>query len=170
MTTTQEQVRIQQKQMLGLMGKFDKDPGRYRPLYYGVPITVPVEVGGIGRASITINNQPYLMTHLLHQIVGNTNDYSTTGLAQDGQYLISWKDEQSNYQNVPIPADMLFGSVRSGYIIPLAYPIPFAGNKTLTFEITNLYTRVLVPEVDTFTVYIAIAGPADWGELYPQGG
>lgn len=170
MTTTQEQVRIHQKHMLGLMGKFDQDPGRYRPLYYGVPITVGVGVGDIGRASITINNQPYLMTHILHQITGNTNDYATTGLAQDGQYLLSWKDEQSNYQNVPIPAEMMFGSVRSGYIVPLSYPIPFAGNKTLTFELTNLYTRVFVPPAPSFTVYIAIAGVADWGELYPKGG
>jgi hypothetical protein len=165
-----EEVRKQQQRMLGLMGHFDKDPGRYRPLYYGVPITVAVEVGSIGRGSITINNQPYLMTHVLHQIVGNTNDYSTLGLAQDGQYLISFKDEQSNYQNAPIPADMLFGSVRSGYVNPLAYPIPFAGNKTLTFEITNMYTRLFAPEAPTFTVYIAIAGVADWGDLYPQGG
>ncbi len=163
----QEQIRAQQQRMLGLMGKFDVDPGRYRPLYYGVVITVPVTVGIIGRGSISINNQPYIMTHVLHQIIGNTNDFSTTGLAQDGQYTISWKDEQSNYQNGAIPADMMFGSVRSGYVNPLSYPIPFAGNKTLTFEIASLYTRVLVPEADFFSVAIAVAGVSDWGTLTP---
>lgn len=160
-----EQVSAEQRRMLGLMGKFDADPGRYRPLYYGLSITLGVASGAIGRGSVTINNQPYIMTHVLHQIVGNTNDYATTGLAQDGQYLLSFKDEQSNYQNAPIPAEMLFGSVRSGYIVPLAYPIPFAGNKTLTFELQNLYTRVLAGQLTTFTVYLAIAGVADWGEL-----
>jgi len=160
----EEQVIEQQKKMLGLLGRFDADPGRYRPLYYGVPITVNKADGSIGRGSITINNQPYIMTHVLHTIIGNVNDYSTTGLANDGQYLITFKDEQSNYQNVPLPAAMLFGSVESGYVNPLAYPIAFAGNKTISFEITNLYTRPLQVG-DDFKVYVAIAGTSDWGSL-----
>jgi hypothetical protein len=154
----------QQKRMLSLLGKFDVDPGRYRPLYYGVPITVGVAEGAVGRGSVSLNNQPYIVTHVLHQIVGNTNDYSTTGLAQDGQYLITIRDEQSNYLNEPLPAEMLFGSVRSGYINPLVYPIPFAGNKTLTFEVTNLYTRTIGQETE-FKVYVAVGGTADWGDL-----
>lgn len=159
-----EQIGAEQRRMMGLMGKFDADPGRYRPLYYGVQIDVGSTLGQVGRGSITINNQPYIMTHVLHQMVGSM-DPEISGLTQDGQYLINFKDEQSNYQNVPLPADMLFGSVRSGYIVPLAYPIPFAGNKTLTFELTNTYTRTLPGSVDTFKVYVAIAGVADWGDL-----
>jgi hypothetical protein len=163
----QDKVTAQQRQMLGLMGKFDLDPGRYRPLYYGVTIAVGVDAGAIGRGSISINNMPYIWTHLTHQIVGNTNDYATLGLAQDGQYMIAFKDEQANYQNGPICADMMFGSVRSGYINPLSYPIPFAGNKTLTFEITNLYTRVFDPVAPKFNVMLAMHGVADWGTLTP---
>jgi len=160
----QEQMKEQQKKMLGLMGKFDADPGRYRPMYYAVSIDVGAAAGAIGRGSITINNQPFIMTHVTHQITGNTVDYATTGLAQDGQYLIFFRDEQSNYQNVPIPAAMLFGSVSSGYINPLAYPIPFPGNKTLSFELTNLYTRPM-GQVEKFNVYVAIHGVMEWGDL-----
>jgi hypothetical protein len=164
---TQEEAQ-RQKHLLQLMGKFDRDPGKYRPLYYGVHIDVGVATGSIATGSVTINMQPYIWTHVLHQIVGNTNDYATTGLAQDGQYLIELKDEQSNYQNVPLPADMLFGSVRIGDVRPLAYPIPFAGNKTITITLTNLYTRVFVPVSPTFRVYVALGGVAEWGDLYPQ--
>jgi hypothetical protein len=150
--------------MLSLLGKFDVDPGRYRPLYYGVPISVGVAEGAVGRGSVNLNNQPYIVTHVLHQIVGNTNDYATTGLANDGQYLITIRDEQSNYLNEPLPAEMLFGSVRSGFINPLVYPLPFAGNKVLTFEVTNLYTRTIGQETE-FKVYVAVGGTADWGDL-----
>jgi len=161
-------VEQQQKQMLTLLGKYDIDPGRYRPLYYGVPITVGVAEGAIGRGSITINNQPYVMTHVMTHVVGNVNDYATTGLANDGQWLIDFKDEQSNYQNVPMPAAMLFGGCNQGYVLPLAYPIAFAGNKTLNFNLTNLYARTLDPQRTDFVIYVAIAGVADWGDLAPR--
>lgn len=153
--------------LLGLMGEFDKDPGRYRPLYYGVKIDVPISAGGVGRGSITINNQPYIMTRITTKIVGNTAQPTVSGLYQDGQYDIEWKDEQSNYQNGPIPADILFGSVASGYIIELAFPIAFAGNKTLSFILTNQVNRAVVPQEDNFTIAVAIHGVADWGTLSP---
>lgn len=151
--------------LLGLMGKFDEDPGRYRPLYYGVEISVPVAQGGIGRGSITINNQPYIMTRITTKIIGRTAQPEASGLYQDGQYDIEFKDEQTNYQNGPIPADLMFGSLATGYIIELVYPIPFAGNKTLTFNITNRVPRVLDPVQDDFPVFVTIHGVADWGEL-----
>ena len=153
--------------LLGLMGKFDVDPGRYRPLVYGVPISVGVNDGDVGRGSITINNQPWIMTRITHQIQGATADPATSGLYQDGQYTIEYRDEQSNYQNGPIPAEMMFGSVRSGYAMDLPYPIPFAGNKTISFNVTNLVTRTLVPGATQFVVWIAIHGVADWGKLRP---
>jgi hypothetical protein len=152
--------------LLGLLGKFDYDPGRYRPLIYGLSITVGDQAGDIGRGSVSINNQPWVMTKITHQITGPTADPETSGLYQDGQYLIEFKDEQSNYQNQPIPADILFGSVRSGFIIELPYPIPFAGNKTLTFNLTNLVTRTLTVG-NTFDVHLALHGCADWGPLSP---
>lgn len=155
--------------LLGLMGRFDEDPGRYRPLYYGVKIAVGIAAGAVGRGSITINNQPYIMTRITTKIVGNTANPSVSGLYQDGQYDIEWKDEQSNYQNGPIPADLLFGSVASGYIIELAFPIAFAGNKTLSFTLTNQVNRAVVPQVETFEIAVALHGVADWGTLGPRG-
>lgn len=149
--------------LLGLMGPFDEDPGRYRPLSYGVPITLGVAAGAQQTGSISINNEPFIMTSVTHQIIGPTADPATSGLYQDGQYTIEWRDEQSVYSNGPIPADMMFGSVRSGYIKELPYPVPFAGAKTLTFTLVNLVTRTLLVG-DTFVVYVAIHGVNDWGK------
>lgn len=148
-----------------LLGRFDLDPGRWRPLYYGVEISVGTALGGSGSGSVTINNQPYIMTRVTSKIVGETGDPSTSGLYQDGQYDLAMRDENSNYQNGEIPADLMYGSVESGYIMELPYPIPYSGNKTLTFDITNRVARTLVPESTTFSVFVAVHGVADWGEL-----
>ena len=148
-----------------LLGRFDLDPGRWRPMYYGVEIGVPVALDGMAQGSITLNNQPFVLTKITHAIVGCTAVPDTTGLYQDGQYTIEFRDEQSNYQNMPIQADALLGSVRVGQFQDLPYPIPFAGNRTLTFRIVNRCLRVLDPVSETFQVAVVLHGVADWGEL-----
>lgn len=158
-----------------LVGPYDLDPGRWRPLYYPCRISVPVAEGGIGRNSVTINNQPFVWRWATHMIVGNTADPSSSGLYQDGQYLLSFRDEQSNYQSNPIPAPLMFGNAGvgptspGGFLIPLPYPIPYAGNKTITWEVTNLVTRTLSPTAEYFAVWICMAGTADWGTTGPRG-
>lgn len=155
-----------------LLGLFDRDPGRWRPMFYGVKISVGVAAGDVGRGSIGLNNQPYIMTRITHKIVGDTADPSTSGLYQDGQYDMIWKDEQSNYQKGSIAADLMFGSYGSaaggdggGFLMNLPYPLPYAGNKTLSFEVENLVTRTLVPTASYFKVEICVAGITDWGTL-----
>lgn len=76
-----------------------------------------------------------------------------------------FRDEQSSYQNQSIPANLMWGWVQSGYVMELPYPLPYAGNKTLYFEVTNRVTRTLVPTADYFQVGIAVHGIADWGTL-----
>lgn len=158
-----------------LLSRFDLDPGKWRPLYYGVEISVGVIAGGQGIGSITVNNQPYILQRIATKIIGNTANPSVSGLYQDGQYDLSWRDEQSNYQNQQIPADLLFGSqgagagFPTGYIMELTYPIAYSGNRTLTFEITNRVTRTLVPQADYFSIYVACHGIGDWGQLGPRG-
>jgi hypothetical protein len=150
---------------------FDLDPGRWRPLYYGVEIDVGVAEGAIGRGSLHINRQPFIFTQMAHKIIGNTADPATSGLYQDGMYDLAFRDEQSNYQNIPIPADLMFGSwgsggdMPTGFMAQLTYPIPFPGSKNVTFEITNRIARTLTPSADTFPVFICLGGVSDWGKL-----
>lgn len=150
-----------------LLSRFDADPGAWRPMSYPVTIEVPTVAGGSEEGSVTINNQPFIFTDLGHQIMGNTGDPETSGLYQDGQYDIEWRDEQSNYMSAPVPAAATFGGGAFGYNIPLPLPIAYPGTKTLTFRVTNAYTRILTPQPaeEVFKVKIVVLGIADWGKL-----
>ncbi len=151
-----------------LLGRFDLDPGKWRPLWYYKEVSVGVAAGALGTVALTINNQPYLMTRLTHSIIGPIQA-DGSGYLNDGQYDIEIKDEQSNYQNQQIPADLMFGSMGStvgnGFNMEFPYPLPFAGNKTILFRVTNRVTRVFAPVATTFVVGLCLHGIADWGDL-----
>lgn len=151
-----------------LMGKFDMDPGPIRPYWYGVEIDVPVTAGQSGVGSINLLNQQFICTRFNHGIVGCTGFPDTTGLNQDGQYTVQFQDEQTQYQNIPIQSELLFGSLRAGDAQWAPFPIPFAGNKTITFTVTNRCTRILTPESEHFTVQIVMAGFVRLGTNKPQ--
>lgn len=144
-----------------LVGKFDRDPGPWRSYKYGCTMDVPVEVDASAENTIKILNQPYIMERITHTIIGNTWDPIATGLAQDGQYFIEWREEQSEYQNEPLLARDAYGM--APHWIPLSAPLVFSGNRVLTFRVTNAYTRVLTPEAETFKVQIKIHGISNWG-------
>jgi hypothetical protein len=141
----------------------DLDAERWKPMNYAVNIDVPVVANGIGRGYIQLNNQPIFITRVSCEILGNTEDPETSGLYQDGQYFISMNDEQRNYSNIPVMADLLFGPKRVGPWRSLEYPLQYAASHALRFEIINVYTRVLTPISTTFTVQICLSGLADWG-------
>lgn len=154
-----------------LVGKFDLDPGRWRPMWYGVNIDIPILDGGSQQGSFTINNQPALLTRITHGILGRCYPFApiTPLWAQDGQYLLEFKDESSSYQNIPIQAALMFGQIAPcvGGIgcLDLPYPIPYSGSRTLTFRVTNLYPRTNPDDREIFTVQIVGAFIADWGPV-----
>lgn len=146
-----------------LLSRFDIDPTRVKPMWYGCNISVPIVADGLGRGSVTMNNQPFMAARITHAVLGATFDWQTTGLYQDGQYLINFKDEMHNYQNIPLQSEVQFGPNRTGHYLDFKYPLFFAGTSTVSFEVTNLYARVLSPESDYYTVQLCIHGVADWG-------
>jgi len=145
--------------------EWDLDFNQYKPMWYGVEIDVPVLLNGRGQGSISINNQPFLLYRITHAIIGPTFDWQTTGWYQDDQYSIEFRDENSNYQNIPIMSAMMFGSAREGRYMDFAIPLAYSGNKTLSFTVTNRYLRVLTPLADYYRVGITVHGVADWGPL-----
>jgi hypothetical protein len=148
-----------------LLSKFDRDPGRYRPWKYGAIVEVPVEADESGENTIELMNQPFTMDRISHSIIGPTHDPAATGLSDDGQYFIEWREEQSQYQNEPLLAKAAYGT--EAFPLYLSAPLTFPGNKTLTFRVTNAYTRVLTPISDVYKVQIVIHGIADWGTDAP---
>lgn len=148
-----------------LLSRYDQDPGRYRPWKYGCLVEVPCVADGAAEQTIQLMNQPFIMDRISTAIVGKTYDPVTTGLADDGQYFLEWREEQSQYQNEPLLAKAAYGTHE--FPLYLSAPIAFAGNRTLTFRVTNAYLRVLSPPADEFTVEIVIHGLADWGTDAP---
>jgi len=132
---------------------------------YACVIDVPVIANGRGQGSVQLNNQPIFITRAAAVILGNTGDPETSGLFQDGQFLITMNDVLRAYQNIPIHADLFWGSKIEGPWRTLEYPIYYKGTQSVRFEITNLYTRILTPTADIFQVQILLAGLADWGRL-----
>lgn len=155
-----------------LLGKFDLDPGRYRPMYYGLELDIPAAIGGRAQGTIKINNQPFILTRITHKIIGDTADPETSGLYQDGQYDLDWRDEQSNYQNQPIAADLMFGTFggmgNSNHLMELPFPLPYPGSKVFSFTVINRVLRTPAPERTLYTVGICLHGIADWGEILPN--
>jgi len=148
-----------------LFGRYDKAPGRYRPQWYHVEIDVGVVAGQQGRGSISLNNEPFCIVRMTHKIVGDTANASQTGLFQDGMYDVEWKDQQRNYVDGPMAADLMWGSDIAGYNMSFPFPLPYSGNDTLSFIVTNRVTRVLASEEETFPVQIVVHGIVDLGEL-----
>jgi hypothetical protein len=143
----------------------DMDPERWKPLLYSAVADVPVTANGQVRVSIPTNNKPYVWTHFAHTILGNTGDPQTSGLFNDGQYLIQISDELINYTDQAIHADLISGLKVRGQYEKLPYPIYLSGTHSINFSITNIYTRVLTPVSSTFSVQIALRGVCDWGKL-----
>jgi hypothetical protein len=150
-----------------LSGRYDRDPGRWRPYTYSCIVEVPVTEGQWGENTVTIMNQPFVMERINHSVIGNINDYQATGLADDGMYYVEWREENSHYQNQPLLARNAFGTKE--YPIALTVPLGFAGNRTLTFRVTNAYTRLLTPDAETFSVELTLHGAADWGPDRSEG-
>ncbi len=152
-----------------LLGKYDFDPGPWRPLHYGVEIDVGLSVGAIGQGTIKLNNQPFILTRITHEIVGLYHeDMWSNWLENDGQYTVEWKDENSNYQNQPIFADIMWGRIKLGSQLDLPFPIPYSGNKTLTFKVENRRLRTPtfpLPLPTYFRVALCAHGVADWGTV-----
>lgn len=141
----------------------DLDPERWKPMNYGVTISVGVAANSIGRGNVQLNEQAFIITKVAIGIIGNTFDPETSGLYDDGQFLVSMNDETKNYSNIPILCDLIFGPKQAGPFRSLEYPIMYAASHSIKFELINTYTRILTPRADTFQVQIALCGLADWG-------
>lgn len=108
-----------------------------RPKFYTVIIECGTAVADIGRGSVTTDLERFTLQKISHQIDGADDNT----LFQDGEYLVTFRDDLKVYCDKPSPADCLFGSVRHGMIPFLPCPIEVAGNKTFSFEVSNLIDR-----------------------------
>ena len=154
-----------------LISKYDMDSGDFRPLFYSVEVVVPIGLQGIGRGSVSINNQPFIWLRTAHSIVGDVSNPAVSNLWNDGQYDVNFRDDEAVYQRDFALASLVFGGYGSaqggqqgGYPIDMPYPIPFAGNRTVSFEVRNRVLRAPADASQTFTVQFVMHGIGSWGK------
>lgn len=133
-------------------------------------VEVPATFGAIGSASIPLNDRPFILTGVRHQIVTYRDPLAvppiTTGwFLQDGFYTLDWSlYEQARYwKGAPPMADVAFGSVKSGVWIPLPAPISMPGNDTLNVNIRNMLDRTSYTQ--KFTVNVIFDGVQKGGSV-----
>jgi len=146
---------------------YDADPAGWR--HYTYPGFVDLGVAANSQGTITLPTmfQPYMWTGFRHTVVGDIDDWESTGLKNDGQYLIEYADERSQYTSAPTPALLLSGPHKMGPFPDFSLPVFFPANHTIVFRLTNIYTRVLTPVAAFFRVWISIHGLQYWGKLQP---
>lgn len=157
---------------------FDQDPGGWKPFWYPAYFDLNVLAGARATNVIRTNFQPYMWIQTTHTIIGNIDDPETSGLYNDGQYLVTIADERATYTQAPTPANLLWGPHKEGEFAELPIPVFFPADHSVNITLENIYTRILTPEAEIFRVYVCLRGMHYWGKLripdellrYSQGG
>lgn len=146
---------------------FDADPAGWKPYFYSEFVDLGIAANAQATMVFQTTFAPYIWTHVTHGIVGNIDDPESSGLYNDGQYLVRMSDERTRYIDKPVPANLAFGPHKEGEFAELPMPIFFPANHAVNLELTNIWTRVLDPEAETFRVYFCLRGMQYWGQLKP---
>ncbi len=98
--------------------------------------------GAVGKNAVPINDRPFVLELVTHQITGPTTYDANHGYDenQNGYYTIDWSlyNQDRYWQGDPPMADAAFGSVRTGIWIPLRAPIALEKSRTLNVSVGNV--------------------------------
>lgn len=126
----------------------DEEKTKYIPMELTVDIDVPGTVGAIGKGSVVLNNRPFVLQKIKHQIIFQAFDLTVAKLnnyfnQQHGMYRLDWSIHETArfWKGTPPMADT-YGSVRTGIWDPLDAPLVIDGNDTLNVAITNEFLNV----------------------------
>lgn len=109
-------------------------------LSYIVNVEIGAAFGNVGAGSIAVNNEPFLLTGIRHQIIYDGVNTAAAQL-QDGLYSIDWSlmETQRFFKGARPMANAMFGSPTYGNWKEFNVPIPLQGNETLNVAVMNLY-------------------------------
>lgn len=116
------------------------------PMEFVIDVDVPQAFGGDGRGEVSINDRPFVLEWLSHQIIPaelNANQDVTGWFYQDGLYSLDWSlyEQARFWKGVPPMADAAYGSIRTGIWKKLPAPVSLTGNETLNVIIRNRVAR-----------------------------
>jgi hypothetical protein len=116
---------------------------------YGISVTLEedatgvVPVGAPGVGSVTITNLPFCLRRITHGIIGDNHLDPITQLVssvfQDGQYTVTWRTDQRNYQNEPLLCCAAYGSDNDHFLLETPEEIP--AKTTIHIEVVNQIER-----------------------------
>lgn len=109
--------------------------GDWKPRWYVVKVTTGGLVGNSGEATVTLDARDFICHMMTHAIEGVAKEY------QHGDYNVSVRDDKTTYQNLPINANAMLGSVFDAQPIPLPKKILYRGSSTITVSTQNLRDR-----------------------------
>jgi hypothetical protein len=144
------------------------------PMLLSVNVEVPATFGALGQGSVALNDRPFILTGVRHQILTYRNPAAVPPVLadnfhpwffQDGFYTLDWSlYEQARYwKGAPPMADVAFGSVKTGIWIPLPAPVSMPGNDTLNVNIRNMVDRTAYCQ--KFTVNVIFDGVQKGGSV-----
>jgi hypothetical protein len=109
--------------------------GTWKPRWYVVKVSSSGLIGATGENTVTLDARPFICHLITHAIEGAAKEY------QHGDYSLQVRDDRTTYQNLPINANAMFGSVFDAQPIPLAKKILYKGSSTITVATQNLRDR-----------------------------
>jgi hypothetical protein len=127
---------------------------RAKPRFYTIPVTVgkpaaPVLAGDIGRASVTIQDLPFILKKITWCLLSfngllpfPTDPISgLVSLIPDGHFMISFKTDNHVYSLEPIQIAAAFGSGFGFQWQDLPSPVELRPKTTFTVELTTMLDR-----------------------------
>lgn len=124
---------------------FMYDFKNFRKIMFTVDVEVPWQAGEKGRGSEAINDKPYIITYLTHQIIHTVDLAESVQIVQHGLYRIDFSlyQQERFWQGTPPMADAAYGSIRHGIWKKFEVPVALEKNRTLNVEITNVQDQIV---------------------------
>jgi len=121
---------------------------KYKNRKYAITVSLPVDqtavcpVGSQNGGSVTIVNFPFILKRITHGIVGD-NHIGVASLVptiyQDGQYTLTWRTDQHNYESEPLLCQAGYGTDYDH--LALETPEELAPKTTITIQVVNQIQR-----------------------------
>lgn len=127
--------------------------GKWKDKWYVIPVTCNVLAGAEGENSVSLDARPFICKKITHALVGRQK------VDQHGDYNLQIRDDKTAYQNLPINANAMLGSVfDGGPEMFLPKPIVFEGSQVVTVHVQNPRLRTEYGGSGQFIVQVVLHG------------
>lgn len=126
--------------------------GTWKVRWYGINMNLDATVNGVGQNSVQLDSRWFYCEAITHGIMGVDID------AQHGDYLVTFRDDETNYTNIPLMANLMMGNVFQGVALPLSQPRLYRGSQSVIAELQNLTDRTAEYPEGFYPVQIVLKG------------